>query len=407
MFSSRKLIPLLGIPLLLATGLSAGKPDILITGAFVTPRADLSEKGNLIWRSQLIASQGFGAKVSLSFSGEFAPEMLNRPAGFNLYSGALSYQVNQKLKVKIGRINRWNSMLPVRYDGLSAIYKLAGGKQEIQLFGGLTPDSPITNGYGQSGETIGGLAYYLRKGKNSYGAQVWSNTINDQQALYVGSSIRQYFGSRLLQVVDVAYNLDPGIVEKLRVRTSYRASKAGSIYLQYRSAGQFLYNAYPFADDPADLPNRQVVSVGGTCRMGRMAYLTCAVNQRLIYESRYITLNAGWKNFSIYTALSSLSSYTGQAVQVAYQQPLFKNLIAGGSVGFGSYSLIDDDAEVIKNANVASISAAETKQENTSATFWIKSAGASPVQYRLFGQYTKNRMFDTDGRIGLQVSYAL
>ncbi|MFC1481587.1 hypothetical protein ACFL6E_05020, partial [Candidatus Neomarinimicrobiota bacterium] len=385
-----KFVTLMGITLMLVTCLSAGKPDILITGAFVTPRADLSADDNLIWRTQLIVAHQFSTRMSLSFSGEYAPKLLNRPEGFNLYSGALSYKVNQSLKVNVGRINRWDSMLPVRYDGLSATFKLAGGKQEVQLFGGFAPDSLSSNGFSQSGETVGGLAYYIRRGKNSYGAQVWSNTINDQQSSYVGSSIRQYFGPKLLQVVDLAYNIDQAIAEKIRLRTSYRASKVATIYLQYRSAGQFLYNAYPAHLYPSlteltDLPNRQVVSVGGTYRVGRAAYVTCAVNQRLVYESRYISLRAGWKNLSIYTALSSLSSYTGQAVQVAYQQPLFKILTAGASVGFGSYSLIDDDAKAIASAGTGSISAAEMGSQNMSATFWLKSKGASPLQYRLFG----------------------
>ncbi len=404
-----KLIQLAGLTLFLVTCLSAGKPDILITGAFVTPRADLSAEDNLIWRTQMVVSQQFGTNMSLSFSGEYAPELLNRPAGFNLYSGALNYKFNQNLKVKLGRINRWSSLLPIRYDGLSASYKFWGGRHEIQVFGGVTPEeSPITNSFGQGGKPVGGLACQLRKGTNSYGAQVWTNTINDQQAMYVGGSIRQYFGRRLLQIVDLVYNTAATSTEKIRLRTNFRASKAATVYVQYRAAGRLQsYYAYPFIKKSTELPDRQVVSIGGTYRMGRTAYLTCAVNQRLVYEARYITLNAGWKRLALYTAISSLSSYTGQAVQIAYQQPLFKNLTAGGSVGMGRYSLIDDDALAIANANDSSISAAETMEQNMSATLWIKSTGSGAIQYRLFGQYTTNRIFSTDGRIGLQVSYAL
>ncbi len=40
-------------------------------------------------------------------------------------------------------------------------------------------------------------------------------------------------------------------------------------------------------------------------------------------------------------------------------------------------------------------------------TAWVQNSGPGRMGFRLFTQFTQNRFFESDGRLGLQVTYAL
>ena len=393
------------------TALPAAKPQVLLQGGFVTPRSDLTADEGLVWRGRMRITHQLTDRLDWSLFGDYTPETITRPAGLWLYSGKISYRLNTNWSVALGRQSFWNSLHSARFDGLS-LDKRAGttGKyRQLKFYAGVVPDTEISTGYSQSGQPVFGVSQGFTRGRSNYGVQVWGNYLREELQYYLGGTARLNIGRRLLQTADLALNLAQASPDKIRLRTVYRLSPRVSVNLQYRYAGSTTVNPYPWVED-GDFDPRQVVSLGTSLNLAGKLLVRLSFSQRLgTNESQYLMTRLSWKWLTFSWRLNSQSLYEGSYAQLGAQMGLWGKLKLGGSVGAGSYSRFDDDSPAVTAmaAQNSQVTRESTEQTTLALTAWVQNSGSGRLGYRLFTQYTQNRSFESDGRLGLQVTYAL
>lgn len=397
--------------LAMVTFLPAAKPQVLLQGGFVTPRSDLTADEGLVWRGRMRVTHQVTDRLDWSLFGDYTPETITRPAGLWLYSGKLSYRLTTKWSVALGRQSFWNSLHSTRFDGLSLDKKAGatGHRRQLKFYAGVVPDTEIATGYSQGGKPVFGGSLGFTRGRSNYGVQVWGNYLRDEMQYYLGGTARLNLGRRLLQIADLALNLAQATPDKIRLRTVYRLSPRTSVNLQYRYAGSATVNPYPWVED-SEFDPRQVVSLGGSLNLAGQLLVRVSFSRRLgSSEAQYLITRLSWKHFTFSWRLNSQSLYEGNYAQLGCQKELWGKLKLGASVGAGSYSRFDDDSGAVTAmaAQNSQVTRESTEQSTLALTAWVQNSGPGKLGYRLFTQYTQNRFFDADGRLGLQVTYAL
>ncbi|MEE9465377.1 MAG: hypothetical protein V3W14_07390 [Candidatus Neomarinimicrobiota bacterium] len=388
------------------TALPAAKPQVVLQGGFVTPRSDLTADEGLVWRGRLWITHQLTDRLDWSFFGDYTPVTM-----LWLYSGKVSYRLTTNWSVALGRQTFWNSLHSARFDGLSLDKKAGttGSYRQLKFYAGVIPDTEIATGYSQSGQPVFGGSLGLTRGRSNYGVQIWGNYLRDELQYYLGGTARLNIGRRLLQTADLALNLAQATPDKIRLRTVYRLSPLVSVNLQYRYAGSATVSPYPWVED-GEFDPRQVVSMGGSLNLAGKLLVRLSFSQRLgSNQSQYFITRLSWKWLTFSWRLNSQSLYEGSYAQLGAQMRLWGKLKLGGSVGAGSYSRFDDDSEAVAAmaAQNAQVTRESTEQSTLALTAWVQNSGPGRLGYRLFTQYTQNRFFESDGRLGLQVTYAL
>ncbi len=389
-----------------ASSLPAARPQILLQGGFVTPRSDLSAADALVWRGRLSVNHRLSDRLSWDLFGDVTPATLTRPAGLWLYSSRVNYRLSTTWLAALGRQQFWNSLHATRFDGIALQRKVttAGKSRQIKFYAGLTPHSEIATGYSQGGQLVlGGLCRHTQ-GSTSYGAQVWANYRRDELQYYLGGMVRKKFGP-LSQVADLALNLAQAAPEKIRLRTVYRLSSRAAVHLQYRYAGQFTRNPYTWMAADTTFAPRQVVSAGGRVALADRVQLHLSLSQRLgSSQAQYLLADVSWGGLALAWRMNTQSLYEGNYAQLSARTSIRGKLQVGGSLGAGTYSRFDDNSPAV--TDMVDQNRAATEESTLAATAWVQRTGAGRLGYRLFTQYTRNRFFKTDGRVGLQVTYA-
>ncbi|MCH7940309.1 MAG: hypothetical protein IID13_11290 [Candidatus Marinimicrobia bacterium] len=393
-----------------ASSLPAARPQVILQGGFVTPRSDLSADDALVWRARLIVNQRLNDRLSWDLFGDLTPATLTRPAGLWLYSGRVNYRLSTTWLAALGRQQFWNALHATRFDGIALTKKVTapGQSRQLKIYAGVTPDSEIATGYSQGGQPVFGGLLHIAQGSTSYGIQVWGNYRRDQLQTYLGGSIRKKLGS-LSQVADLALNLSQAAPEKIRLRTVYRLSSRAAVHLQYRYAGQFTMNPYTWMSADTSFAPRQVISAGGRLALADRVLVRLSLSQRLGgSQAQYLLASVSWGGLALAWRMNAQSLYEGHYTQLSARSSVWGKLKVGGSLGAGTYSRFDDHSPAVSQlaGQDSRINRAATEESTLAATAWVQRTGAGRLGYRLFTQYTRNRYFNADGRVGLQVTYA-
>lgn len=397
--------------LTMASATLAAKPEVVLRGGLISPRTDITATESLVWRGQLTLRHRISPRLVWRFSGDATPRTLTRPDGFRLYTGQIQAEITSYWKATVGRQFLWNNLQTARFDGI-ALSRASGGfrhKRTLTFYTGLTPDTELRTDYGKAGKPMAGAMFQVTNGSTRYGLQAWTTHMADTLNFYLGGSLRRSFGSRVTQVVDLALDLTHQAPEKVRLRSQVRLTPESGAFIQYRYAGQLTMSPYPWIADTTFSP-RQSLSAGGHLVLKGLR-LELSLSQRLgDRNDRYITARLARGGLMLSWQANAQSIYEGQNVQLSGQRRLFGHLRAGGSVGAGSYTLFDEHSAAVsamESANPLDIAQERAKQSSLAATFWVQGSRAGHFSYRLFTQFTRNRFFRQDGRVGLQVTYAL
>ncbi|MBA7631541.1 hypothetical protein ES703_39073 [subsurface metagenome] len=190
-------------------------------------------------------------------------------------------------------------------------------------------------------------------------------------------------------------------IDKIRLRTQVSLTPKVGTYAQYRYARHLTMTAYPMADEPP--APRHAFAAGLNVRVIRNIQLRLSLVQRLGKSSgRYISARLAWGGLAIAWQSRAQSLYGSQYLSLSGQHTLFRKTRVGLSLGTNTYALYDEQSPAVSDLGI--------DKEDLSAlmaSFWVQGTMGRHLGYRLFGQYAQNRYFKQDGRIGLQVSYAL
>ncbi len=392
-----------------ASSLPAARPQVLLQGGFVTPRSDLSADDALVWRGRLSVNHRLNDRLSWDLFGDLTPATLTRPAGLWLYSGRVNYRLSATWLAALGRQQFWNSLHATRFDGIALKKKVAaaGKSRQLKFYAGVTPDSEIATGYSQGGQPVFGGLMHIAQGSTSYGVQVWGNYRRDELQTYLGGTLRKKFGP-LSQVADLALNLAQAAPEKIRLRTVYRLTPRATIHIQYRYAGQLTQRPYAWVSEDTTFAPRQVVSAGGRVALAGRMQVRLSLSQRLGgSQARYLLADVSWGGLALAWRMNTQSLYEGNYAQLSARTSIQGKLQVGGSLGAGTYSRFDDDSPAVSDltGQNSRINRAATDESTLMGTAWLQGSFRN-LTYRLFTQYTKNRFFEKDGRLGLQITYA-
>jgi len=407
-----RFIPAFLVGMLLAgSTVQAAKPEAVLRGTFVYPRSDITATESLVWRGQLTVRHQVTQRVSWHFLGEITPATLTRPAGLRLYSGQIQAGITPDWKMTLGRQFLWNNLQTTRFDGI-ALGRHTGtfrNSRQLTLYAGKTPDTELRTDYGEAGKPVAGGMFQLTNGSSRYGLQAWATHMTGTLNFYLGGSLRRRLGSRLTQVADLAFNLTAKNPEKIRLRTQVHLTQTGVVYFQYRFAGQLSLNPYPWVPDTTFAP-RQNLSAGAHWSPLKGLQLGVSISQRLgNHDDRYLRAQLAWGGLMFTWQANAQSIYEGHYVQLSGRHHLSGHLQAGGSIGAGSYTLFDENSDAVSHMTSAGIldaAQAQATRSSLAATFWLQGSSNSRFSYRLFTQFTRNRLFNQDGRVGLQVIYA-
>lgn len=404
--------------LLVGSTVQAAKPEAVLRGTFVYPRSDITATKSLVWRGQLTVRHQVTQRVSWHLLGDITPATLTRPAGLRLYSGQIQAGITPDWKVTLGRQFLWNNLQTARFDGIALGRRIrmdpsgtgtSRNSRQLTLYAGQTPDTELRTDYGEAGKPVAGGMFQLTNGSSRYGLQAWATHMTGTLNLYLGGSLRRRLGSRLTQVADLAFNLTAKNPEKIRLRTQVRLTQTSIVYVQYRYAGQLSLNPYPWVPDTTFAP-RQNLSAGAHWSLLKGLQLRVSLSQRLgNHDDRYLRAQLAWGGLMFTWQANAQSIYEGHYVQLSGRHRLSGHLQAGGSIGAGSYTLFDENSDAVSHMTSAGIldaAQAQATRSSLAATFWLQGSSSSRFSYRLFTQFTRNRLFNQDGRVGLQVSYA-
>ncbi|MCK4577911.1 MAG: hypothetical protein KAU50_03920, partial [Candidatus Marinimicrobia bacterium] len=412
---SRGLIrPVLFLILFTAVSLTAARPEITMGGSLIGPRSQITRTEGLVWRGQLHIRHELCRRLSWNLVGDIAPTTLSRDGGLYIYRGQIKARLSETLNVAVGRDIFWSNLHTARYDGVTVSHAGAGTSKRtrITVYAGLTPDDDdvTATGYSQGKQLVAGGRLQMLSGSSRIGLQSWANYRLDELHYYLGATLRKRLGP-VNQVVDAAYDISQSTLEKVRLRTGVKISNSASAFIQYRHAGHLTINPYPWVTEDTDFDPRHVVTVGGTYNINRRMTIMASLNQRLgSDETRYVSITGTFNGVSLLVRSDMQSIYEGQYVQLSGRRAYGKKMVLGGSLGFGSYTLFWRDynyANIKTYIPGGDIPRKGTAQSAIAATFYVESTGPGHLHYRLYTQYTRNRFFKTDGRLGLQVTYAL
>ena len=378
--------------------LQAARPEIALQSAFIYPRPDLSIDESITTWGQVAIQHQLTRKISWHLLGDATGPTITRPQGVRIYSGSLQLQITPKVKLGLGRHALWNSLHAARFDGLQASLrkKRTVGWQEYTLYAGLVPTTEFHNDQGDDSTLVAGAM--LKRVKNSlhYTVQVWTNEMGSENRLYFGGTLRKPVGPRINQTVDLAFDVQNSALEKLRLRSHIRLSPKLGSYVQYRYSGSLTFAPYPWSDEA--LEPRQAISTGIDMKVTRASRVRASVNQRLGESSgTYLSVQYLMGGLQLTWMSQNQTAYEGQVLQISGQHTLFKDLRVGANFGNNTYTLYGRKEDGISDAERTALGGA----------LWIQGLIGKHLNYRLFAQYTQNRYFEQDGRIGLQVGYAL
>ncbi len=379
------------------------RPEVALRGVLVYPRSDLTAAEALVWRGQLTVRHNIGERLSWYLLGDVMPATLTRPAGLHLYSGYVQVRLNPAWKTTVGRQVQWDALHTTRFDGLTLDRRSGsfGNQRQITLYAGVTPRNMLGTGYGDAGTVVAGGLYRRTTGPSHATLQLWTNEMGGERRLYAGSTLRRRFGRRITQVADLALDLMHPSIDKIRLRTQVSLTPKIGTYAQYRYARHLTMTAYPMADEPP--APRQAFAAGLNVRVIRNMQFRLGLVQRLGESSgRYLSTRLTWGGLALAWQSRAQTIYGGQYLLLSGQHTLFRKTRVGLSFGTNTYTLYDNQSPAVADLGIA--------KEYLSAlmgAFWIRGTMGRHWSYRLFGQYTQNRYFKQDGRIGLQVSYAL
>ena len=388
--------------LLAGSTVKATRPDVVFRSTFVYPRSDLDTSEALVWRGQLTVRHNIGERLSWYLLGDVMPTTLTRPAGLRLYSGHLQVRLNPAWKTIIGRQVRWDALHTTRFDGFTLDRQKGsfGDQRQLTLYAGVTPRNELGTDYGDAGTAVAGGLYRRTTGPSQATLQFWTNEMGGERRLYAGSTLRRRFGRRITQVADLALDLMHLSIDKIRLRTQVSLTPKIGTYAQYRYARHLTMTAYPMADEPAP---RHALAAGLNIRVIRNMQLRLGLVQRLGKSSgRYLSARLTWGGLAFAWQSRAQTIYGSRYLLLSGQHTLFKKTRVGLSLGTNAYTLYDDQSQAVKGLGIDKESLSALM-----AAFWIQGTMGRHWSYRLFGQYTQNRYFKQDGRIGLQVSYAL
>lgn len=380
------------------SSLRAAGPEIVLQGAFIYPRADLSADESITTWGQIAIRQQLTKKISWNLLGDATGPTITRPQGVRIYSGGIRLQLTPRLKLALGRHAVWNSLHVARFDGLQTSIRKnrATGWQEFTFYAGLVPTTEFHNDQGDDSTLVAGAMLKRVKNALCYTVQVWSNEMGGESRIYFGGTLRQPIGSRITQTADLAVDLQNSALEKIRLRSHIRLSSKLGSYVQYRHSGALTFAPYPWSEEA--LAPRQAFSAGIDMKLARKSQVRASVNQRLGESSgTYLSVRYLMGGLQLIWMSQSQTTYGGQVLQLCGQHTLHKNLTLGGSIGNNTYTLYEKNDPEIKDAERSALS----------GSLWIQGFPGKHLNYRLFAQYSQNRYFEQDGRIGLQVGYAL
>ncbi|MFB0516979.1 MAG: hypothetical protein ACETWG_10325 [Candidatus Neomarinimicrobiota bacterium] len=389
--------------LLMGTFVHAAKPEAVLRGLFVYPRSDLSSAESLVWQGQLNVRQQVDSRVSWNLLGDITSRTLTRADGLRIYSGYIQLKLTPIWEITLGRQVQWNSMHTTRLDGV-ALNRQKGifrARRQLTLYVGVTPQSEIRTDYGDAGTAVAGGILRRTTGPTHYTVQFWTNQMEGEQQIYVGGSLRRRFGSRITQVSDLAVKVLQPAVETIRLRTQVRLSPTYATYIQYRYSGHLTASPYPWYDEV--LAPRHAISAGVHLRpLNGIQLHTGFVQQLGDNQGHYMTAQLALGGLQFSWHAHTQTSYGGQYLMLGGQHTMGQKIKLGGSIGTSTYTLFDDHSPAVEDLDVE-----KEEQSALAATFWVQGYGGRRLGYRLFAQYTRNRFFKQDGRIGLHVSYVL
>ena len=388
--------------LLAGSTIKATRPDVVFRSTFVYPRSGLDTSETLVWRGQLTVRQNISERLSWYLLGDVMPATLTRPEGLRFYSGHVQIRLNPAWKTIIGRQVRWGALHTTRFDGFTLDRRKGSfsDQRQLTLYAGITPRNGLGTDYGDAVKVVAGGLYRRTTGPSQATLQFWTNEMGGERRLYAGSTWRQRFGRRITQVADLALDLVHLSIDKIRLRTQVSLTPKVGTYAQYRYARHLTMTAYPMADEPP--APRHALAAGLNIRVIRNMQLRLGLVQRLGESSgRYLSAELTWGGLAFAWQSRAQTIYGGQYLLLSGQHTLFKKTRVGLSLGTNTYALYDDRSQAVSDLGI--------DKENLSAlmaSFWVHGTIGRHWSYRLFGQYTQNRYFKQDGRIGLQVSYA-
>ncbi|MFC1619125.1 hypothetical protein ACFL45_04185 [Candidatus Neomarinimicrobiota bacterium] len=378
--------------------LRAGRPEIALQGAFVYPRADLSTDESITTWAQVAIRHQLSKKIGWNLLGDATGPTITRPEGMRIYSGSIQLQFAPHFKLALGRHAQWNSLHTARFDGLQTSIRKnsTAGWQELTIYAGLVPTMEYHNDQGDDNTLAAGAMLKRVRKALRYTVQVWTNEMGGESRIFFGGSLRRPIGARITQVADLAVDLQNSVLEKLRLRSHIRLSSKLGSYVQYRHSGSLTFAPYPWSEEA--LAPRQAFSAGIDMKLARKSQVRASVNQRLGESSgTYLSVRYLMGGLQFVWMSQSQTTYGGQVLQLSGQQTLFKKLTLGGSIGNNTYTLYERNDPGIKDADRSALG----------GSLWIQGFLGQHLNYRLFAQYSQNRYFEQDGRIGLQVGYAL
>lgn len=403
-FAVRFITVCLVLLLLAGSIVQAARPAVALRGAMVYPRSDLTTAEALVWRTQLTVRHQISDRLGWYLLGDFNAATLTRPSGLRLYSGYVQLRLSPAWRVSLGRHVQWNSIHTTRFDGITLDRRKGarGRNRRISLYAGMIPHSEFRNDYGEAESAVAGLVWQRTVNSSSYSLQAWGEDIGGDARVYVGGSLRHRFGSRITLLSDLAADALKPALDKLRLRTRIRITSRISAFVQYRLAGRLTVTPYSWMADTSFAP-RQTLSAGVEVMPMKRMQLRMSLVQRLgENQGKYLQAQVSWGGLQLAWQSHAQTLYGGQYLSLSGQHTLLGKTKMGGSVGTGTYTLFDEQSPAAEDLDVD-----KRSQSTLSATFWVQGYLGRHLSWRLFTQYTKNRYFTQDGRIGLQVSYAL
>lgn len=389
----------------ISSPLDAARPEVALQGAFVYPRADLSVDESIIPWGQFAIRHQLSKKISWSVLGDVTGPTITRPRGMRLYSGDIQLQLKPSWNLALGRHALWNSLHTARFDGFqtSISPKSTAMWKALTFYAGMVPATEFRNDLGDGNTMVTGAILKREKNSLHYTLQAWSNEMGGKTRVYIGES-RVYRGRtlkgplplRITQRTDFAYDLKNSSLEKLRLRSHIRLSSKLGAFAQYRYSGSLTFAPYPWSEEA--LEPRQAIATGIDMKITRTSQVRASVNQRLGKSSgTYLSVRYLMGGLQFTWMSQSQAAYGGQVIQVSGQRALSKMLTVGGYIGNNTYTLYERNDDGIDDAERSALG----------GSLWIQGYIGTRINYRLFAQYSQNRYFEQDGRVGLQVGYAL
>ena len=402
-FTVQTILALLILAVAAGSVVQAARPQVALRTTLVYPRSDLDTSEALVWRGQLTVRHQVSSRLSWNLLGDVTAATFTRPAGLRIYAGQLRVRLGRAWQVSLGRHIQWNSLQTTRFDGvtLDRRQSSSGSRRQLTIYVGVSPRTEYRTDYGDAGTVVAGGIVQRTSGLARYSVQVWANQMGGTGRVYLGGSLRRRIAARITQVADLAVNVLQPAVDKIRLRTQVRLSRGVGAFIQYRYAGQLTVSPYPWHDEPLD--PRQAISTGAQVSLLKNMWLRLSLVQRLgDNRGRYLRAQLAWGGLQLTWQSQAQTIYRGQYLRLSGQRTLLGKIRVGGSLGTGAYTLFDEQSPA-----VAALGATGQERSTLAAAFWVRGTSGRHLGYRLFTQFTRNRYFNRDGRVGLQVSYAL